>query len=429
MAAAGAGRPPRPQGGRVLVVGSINVDLYQKMQPSSIQLGEKAVDVTPVKGMTLPSKSFLEHEGIAAQGLKASPGEEEALVMTMKGPFEQKTGGKGANAAAAAAQTLACELFCNFGQASAEANKELLADLKAYGNVDTSRCSLVPGPTGTAYILLFGDRDNAIVLLAGGNAQWDKSKPVSAALHTAIATCCAVMLQREIPDFVNVAVAKAAHTLGKPVVMDMGGTDAPLDPELIPYLSVVAPNETELTFISGVDTNEDSQVSLPMVHKAVAAFKDRAREAGNASVEVLVTLGGLGSIHFASDWAPSAQAGETRMGHFRLTTADGRPKDTTGAGDCFRGSFVAARYGESRSVEEAMQWAAAAGALSVEVEGAMPSMPTRAAIEAAIQERTFDSFTYGYQEHEANSPKHQKDRSSGGGLAMWLPCCVSRAAA
>lgn len=65
------------------------------------------------------------------------------------------------------------------------------------------------------------------------------------------------------------------------------------------------------------------------------------------------------------------------MGCFPLETADGKPKDTTGAGDCYRGSFVAARYGEGRSTEEAMRWAAAAAALSVEVEGAMPSMPPR----------------------------------------------------
>ena len=56
-----------------------------------------------------------------------------------------------------------------------------------------------------------------------------------------------------------------------------------------------------------------------------------------------------------------------------------------GAGDCFRGSFVAARYGERRGVEEAMRWAAAAASLAVEVEGAMPSMPSRAAIAARAQ--------------------------------------------
>ena len=66
----------------------------------------------------------------------------------------------------------------------------------------------------------------------------------------------------------------------------------------------------------------------------------------------------------------------------QLATADGRPRDTTGAGDCYRGSFVAKRYGEGATVEEAMRWAAAAAACSVEAEGALTSMPAREDIEA-----------------------------------------------
>merc|ERR1712127_53231 len=69
-----------------------------------------------------------------------------------------------------------------------------------------------------------------------------------------------------------------------------------------------------------------------------------------------------------------------------LSTSNGKPKDTTGAGDCYRGSYVAARYGEGKSVADAMRWASAAGSLSVEVEGAMPSMPTRKATENRVKQ-------------------------------------------
>ena len=88
-------------------------------------------------------------------------------------------------------------------------------------------------------------------------------------------------------------------------------------------------------------------------------------------------------MHFGSEWSDGADADhETRIGRFELATADGRPRDTTGAGDCYRGSFVAKRYGEGASVEEAMRWAAAAAACSVEDEGALASMPAREDIEA-----------------------------------------------
>ena len=82
------------------------------------------------------------------------------------------------------------------------------------------------------------------------------------------------------------------------------------------------------------------------------------------------------------------------MGYFALSTPDGKPKDTTGAGDCFRGSYVGVRYGEGKGVEEAMRWAAATAACSVEVEGAMPSMPTRAQIAERKKQpsRPFDDF-------------------------------------
>ena len=75
------------------------------------------------------------------------------------------------------------------------------------------------------------------------------------------------------------------------------------------------------------------------------------------------------------------------MGRFALSTVNGKPVDTTGAGDCYRGSYVAARYGEGKTVARAMRWAAAAGSLAVEIEGAMPAMPTRRQIEKRARER------------------------------------------
>ncbi len=55
-----------------------------------------------------------------------------------------------------------------------------------------------------------------------------------------------VLLQREIPDRVNLMVAKAAHSAGVPVCLDAGGMDAALGDEILPLLYALAPNETEL---------------------------------------------------------------------------------------------------------------------------------------------------------------------------------------
>lgn len=43
----------------VLVVGSINVDLYQRTQGGAVKFAGKRMDVTPIKGMTLPASSFV----------------------------------------------------------------------------------------------------------------------------------------------------------------------------------------------------------------------------------------------------------------------------------------------------------------------------------------------------------------------------------
>ena len=366
--------------GRVLVIGSVNVDLYQRTQNGAVIFGESSLDLAPVKGMTLPADSFVAQQDVACA-------DAESFVLSMDGPFEQKTGGKGANAAAAAGQTCACEFLGNFGGASAAENEVIFTDLAAK-NVATPRATTLPDvPTGTAYILLFDDNDNAIVLIGGANQEWPEAAALAAPggkLHAAVTECACVMLQREVPPHVNVAAAKLARDLGKPVFLDLGGTDAPLDPALLPYISVIAPNESELTFVTGVPTSRpDGGVAPELVREAVAALKAQFAAAGNNDVEVLVTLGSEGSMHFGSAWSGGADAAhETRMGRFELATADGRPRDTTGAGDCYRGSFVAKRYGEGATVEEAMRWAAAAAACSVEAEGALTSMPAREDIEA-----------------------------------------------
>lgn len=85
--------------------------------------------------------------------------------------------------------------------------------------------------------------------------------------------------------------------------MDVGGSDAPLDEALLPFLTLIAPNESELSFISGVETRGATGApSKEAVRTAVGSLKRLCAECGNRGVEVLVTLGELGSIHFASDW-------------------------------------------------------------------------------------------------------------------------------
>merc|ERR1719232_1305945 len=176
-------------------------------------------------------------------------------------------------------------------------------------------------------------------------------------------------------------------------MMDVGGTNAPLDEQLIPFITLIVPNESELTFISGVETQSGGKIDKNLVRQAVAKLKEVFASKGNNGVEVLVTLGACGSVFFESQWSLEGKqedattgllANENYVGCFPLTTPNKKPVDTTEAGDCYRGSFIAARFGEGKTILESMQWAAAASSLAVQTKGAMPSMPARAQIEERI---------------------------------------------
>jgi len=69
----------RTRGDRVLVVGSINVDLYQRIADGKVRFHSTSVDVTSIKGQTLPAKSFAQNPAIKAQlaELPCEAGKEE----------------------------------------------------------------------------------------------------------------------------------------------------------------------------------------------------------------------------------------------------------------------------------------------------------------------------------------------------------------
>jgi ribokinase len=58
--------------------------------------------------------------------------------------------------------------------------------------------------------------------------------------------------------------------------------------------------------------------------------------------------------------------------------------DTTGAGDAFHGGFATA-LAEGKSPRDAIRFANATAALSVQKPGTAPSMPMRAEIEALLR--------------------------------------------
>ncbi|PRW20369.1 hypothetical protein C2E21_9039 [Chlorella sorokiniana] len=300
----------------IAVAGSVNADLVFSLQR------------VPRAGETL-----------AARGLAVHPG------------------GKGGNQAAAAARLgVPTKLVAQLGS-DAQAHM-LRAALEGYG-VDSQLVRQVEGPSGTAVILLEEDGDNRIILHGGANtAPWVLSDAAQAATSSA----GAVLLQREIPEAVNTQVAQVAHAAGVTVVLDAGGCADPICQDLLRCVTVLSPNETELSNLTGLPTETEEQI---------VAAAQQLHAQGVAAV--LVKLGSRGSLLVDSQgevWREPACKVEKVV-------------DTTGAGDCFTAAFAVAVL-EGKPYREAMRFATAAAALCIQVEGAMPSMPSRQQVDAQL---------------------------------------------
>ena len=253
----------------------------------------------------------------------------------------------------------------------------LLASLAGAG-VDTRYVACLAGvPTGTAVIMVQeGTGENSIVIVAGANGEegaWLAGQALAGAmadLARGPASVGALLLQREVPDAVNTAAAAAARSGGVPVLLDVGGDDAPLPASLLACVDVVSPNESELARLTGLEAGTAAEAA-----RAACALLDAAPGVR----AVLVKRGAAGSL--------LVERGR-RGGPPTITSQAAAPVvavvDTTGAGDCFTAAYAVASL---RGLEPTarLRYASAAAGLCVQARGAGPSMPGGAAVDAALE--------------------------------------------
>lgn len=63
---------------------------------------------------------------------------------------------------------------------------------------------------------------------------------------------------------INIAMLKifqAAKNSGATVILDVGGVEAPIPKELIGYVDILSPNETELARLTGMPTDSFQQIT------------------------------------------------------------------------------------------------------------------------------------------------------------------------
>ncbi len=269
--------------------------------------------------------------------------------------FEITPGGKGSNAAVAAArQGARVALIARIG--ADDFGRMGLALWRAEG-IAVDHVEVVEGETsGVAQILVYDDGDNSIAVFAGASAGLG-ARHAQAARAT-LASCRVVMASCEVPLAATLEAFRIARSAGALTVLNPAPAQ-PLPDELLAMTDVLTPNETEVPILAAAGDN----VPVDVAAQTLLARGARA---------VLVTLGAAGSMLYRAGAEPQGQIGR------RMTVVD-----TIGAGDTFTGALAAA-IARGEPLPDAMRFANAAAALSVTGRGAIGGMPTLDQVNALL---------------------------------------------
>lgn len=275
------------------------------------------------------------------------------------GDFRTVPGGKGANQAVAARRMGAQVRM--LGRVGMDPFGSQLLDNLSKAGVDATGVGRDPqAASGIALIMVDDAGQNSILVAPGANMLL--SPAAIDAAEAVTATAQVMLLQLEIPLETVVRAAQIGHAHGVKVVLNPAPAQ-PLPPELTRLVDVLVPNEFEAALLTGLPVDSDEQIRA-------AASALRATGAAN----VIITLGGRGALL------------ATAQGFQHFPAFPVKPVDTTAAGDAFVGCLGVA-LAEGRTLEEAMRWGSAAGALATTKKGAQPSLPQRKEVEDLLNGR------------------------------------------
>ena len=279
----------------------------------------------------------------------------ETLMATA---FSISPGGKGSNAAVAAARQAArVALVARIGD---DDFGRMGLDLWRTEGIATEHVERTTGErSGVAQILVYDDGDNSIAVHPGAGSGLNAQHVLAA--RSVIEGCKVVMASCEVPVEATLQAFEIARAASVITLLNPAPA-RPLSVELLALVDVLTPNESELYQLAS------------SIHGTPAGSVDDAAQHVLAlgTGAVLVTLGAAGCSLYQPGRNPVALAGRNM-----------RVADTIGAGDTFTGA-LAASLARGEPLELAMQWANAAAALSVTHHGAIAGMPLRAAVAACL---------------------------------------------
>lgn len=289
--------------------------------------------------------------------------------------FQEGPGGKGANAAVAAARLGArVALVARVGTDGR--GDDLVDHLRTEG-VDTRYVARDPAaPTGVALVLVARGGKKEIMTAPGANARLSINDVREAAATIALARV--LLAQFEAPLECVIEAARIAREAGAEVVLDPAPPlppDTPVPDELLRMVSVIRSNSGEAEALAGVRV-----VDRDSARRAIRRLFERGVRAG------LVEAGDEGNLLIWRD--ESGEPGKPGEGQavdreLWLPRLPVDSVDSTGAGDAFAGA-LAAMIAEGLPLDEAAIFANATAALSTTSLGAQAGLPRREEVLAFV---------------------------------------------
>jgi ribokinase len=316
--------------GRVIVVGSVNVDLVV------------TTERLPGAGETVGGGTFARHNG-----------------------------GKGGNQAVAAAR-----LGANVAFVGAVGDDELGRDARAAlaaERVDTTQLATVSEPTGVALIVV-AHGENIIAVAAGANAAVTPALVRSSLEALSPGSGDVVLVSHEIPTVAAARALQLARAAGATTVLNPAPADG-LDRSILATATVLAPNRGELATLANTAAKRAGRYGGPLDGVAAARALLTPGPEGGSPGAILVSMGGAGAVLVRRD-KPDMDIAAPKVSVV----------DSVGAGDTLNGA-LAAGLAAGSDLEVAAREAVVAASLSVTRAGAREGMPTREELDAALARR------------------------------------------
>lgn len=263
-------------------------------------------------------------------------------------------GGKGANQAVAAARSGAHTAF--IGAIGDDNDGRVMIKQLQANHIDTAHVLTdQQHATGSTLVTVEESGQNDILVYGGAN----QALTITAVgqVTDLLEQADFLVAQFETPQAVTEDLFRQAKLHGVTTILNPAPAQA-ITPALFKYTDLIIPNETEAEKLTGIPVIDQESM------QATAQWFQQ-----KGIPNLVITLGERGVFYATNDHTGQVPA-------FRVKAVD-----TTAAGDTFVGALVAELTPQLTNLTATITYAQRASSLTVQKNGAMPSIPDRQTIE------------------------------------------------